>query len=47
MRSSTSMSRQTKRSAIAYRVRDGLVEITNIFHGGRDYEALYRNASGE
>lgn len=33
--------------AIAYRVRDGLVEITNIFHGGRDYEALYRNASGE
>jgi toxin ParE1/3/4 len=31
-----------ERSAvIAYRITD-VVEITNVFYGGRDYEALYR-----
>jgi toxin ParE1/3/4 len=28
-------------AVIAYRITD-VVEITNVFHGGRDYEALYR-----
>jgi toxin ParE1/3/4 len=27
---------------IAYVVEGGAVQITNIFYGGRDYEALYR-----
>lgn len=31
-----------RRAVVAYRVVDGAVEITNIFYGGRDYEALYR-----
>jgi len=32
-----------ERSAvIAYTVEDDCVRITNVFHGGRDYEALYR-----
>lgn len=29
-------------AVIAYRVEDDRVRITNIFYGGRDYEALYR-----
>jgi toxin ParE1/3/4 len=29
---------------IIYRVISETVEITNIFHGGRDYAALYRRA---
>jgi toxin ParE1/3/4 len=32
-----------RKAVIAYRVTDA-VEITNVFYGGRDYEALYRNA---
>ena len=33
-----------ERSAvIAYLVENDCVRITNIFYGGRDYEALYRN----
>ena len=32
-----------ERSAvIAYRVENDTVEITNIFYGGQDYEALYK-----
>lgn len=31
-----------KRAVIAYRVGDDTVEITNVFYGGRDFEALYR-----
>ncbi len=32
-----------ERSAvIAYVIENGRVQITNIFYGGRDYEALYR-----
>lgn len=31
-----------KRAVIAYLVGDGLVDITNVFYGGRDYEALYK-----
>ena len=31
-----------KRTVIAYRLVGGKVEIVNVFHGGRDYEALYR-----
>lgn len=30
-----------RKAVIAYRVLDGRVEITNVFYGGRDYEALY------
>lgn len=30
-------------AVIAYRLADGRVEITNIFYGDRDYEALYRD----
>jgi len=29
-------------TVIAYLVEDGQVCITNVFYGGRDYEALYR-----
>jgi toxin ParE1/3/4 len=29
-------------AVITYIVTDTRVEITNIFYGGRDYEALYR-----
>jgi len=36
-----------RRTVIAYRVVDDVVEITNIFHGGRDFEALYRQAPGK
>jgi toxin ParE1/3/4 len=31
-----------RRTVIAYRVVDDVVEITNIFYGGRDYEAMFR-----
>lgn len=31
-----------RRAVIAYRLVNNQVEITNIFHGGRDFEALYR-----
>jgi len=31
-----------RRAVIAYRVIDDRVEITNVFYGGRDFEALYR-----
>lgn len=31
-----------RRAVIAYRVLPDAVEITNIFYGGRDLEALYR-----
>lgn len=30
------------RAVIAYLIVGDRVEITNVFHGGRDYEALYR-----
>jgi toxin ParE1/3/4 len=33
-----------RRAVIAYRVTS-VVEITNVFYGGRDYEALYRRDS--
>ena len=29
-------------AVIAYLVEDGQVCVTNVFYGGRDYEALYR-----
>jgi toxin ParE1/3/4 len=35
------------RTIIAYRVLEDCVEITNVFYGGRDYEALFRNASDQ
>src|SRR5262249_16705482 len=31
-----------RRAVIAYRVSSKAVEITNVFYGGRDYEAIYR-----
>jgi toxin ParE1/3/4 len=31
-------------AVVAYKVEDDCVRITNIFYGGKDYEALYRNA---
>jgi toxin ParE1/3/4 len=31
------------RAVIAYLARDHRVEITNVFYGGQDYEALYRD----
>jgi toxin ParE1/3/4 len=31
-----------RRAVIAYLVIEDVVEITNVFYGGRDYEALYR-----
>lgn len=31
-----------RRAVIAYRLSDRCVEITNIFYGGRDFDALYR-----
>ncbi|HYZ21286.1 MAG TPA: type II toxin-antitoxin system RelE/ParE family toxin, partial [Rhodopila sp.] len=32
-----------RRAVIIYRILSGdIVEITNVFHGGRDYAALYR-----
>jgi toxin ParE1/3/4 len=36
-----------RRAVIVYRVGDGIVEITNIFHGGRDYAALYRRGEAD
>ena len=32
-----------KRAVIAYLVGDDVVDITNVFYGGRDYEALYQS----
>ncbi|MDO1581471.1 type II toxin-antitoxin system RelE/ParE family toxin [Rhizobium oryzicola] len=32
-----------RKAVIAYVIRHDAVEITNIFYGGRDYEALYRD----
>lgn len=32
-------------AVIAYTVDGDCVRVTNIFYGGKDYEALYRNAS--
>lgn len=31
-----------RRAVIAYRVLPDAVEVTNIFYGGRDFDALYR-----
>lgn len=36
-----------RRAVIAYLIVGETVEITNVFHGGRDYEALYRGQDGE
>jgi toxin ParE1/3/4 len=37
-----------ERSAvIVYVIADGRVQITNIFYGGRDYEALYRRIDSD
>jgi toxin ParE1/3/4 len=30
-----------RKAVIAYLVHDGTVEITNVFYGGRDFEAFY------
>lgn len=32
------------RAVIAYMAREHRVEITNVFYGGQDYEALYRRS---
>jgi toxin ParE1/3/4 len=32
-------------AVIAYVVEDNQVSVTNVFYGGRDYEALYRGAA--
>ncbi|MFY9290186.1 MAG: type II toxin-antitoxin system RelE/ParE family toxin [Methylorubrum rhodinum] len=34
-------------AVIAYRIEPGRVLVTNVFYGGRDFEALYRSDSGE
>ncbi|TXM66533.1 type II toxin-antitoxin system RelE/ParE family toxin [Methylobacterium sp. WL12] len=34
-------------AVIAYRAEPTSVRITNVFYGGRDFEALYRGASSE
>ena len=37
-----------ERSAlIAYKVEPGCVRVTNVFYGGRDYEAFYRDQEPE
>ncbi|MDR3510461.1 MAG: type II toxin-antitoxin system RelE/ParE family toxin [Caulobacteraceae bacterium] len=36
-----------QRVVIAYRIEAEAVEITNVFYGGRDYEALYRGRDSE
>jgi toxin ParE1/3/4 len=36
-----------RRAVIAYRVLEDVVEITNVFFGGRDYEALYTRDAEE
>jgi toxin ParE1/3/4 len=33
-----------RKAVIAYVVREGRVEITNVFYGGRDFESMYRDA---
>lgn len=33
-----------RRGVIAYRVERDVVEIVNVFYGGRDYETFYRSA---
>jgi toxin ParE1/3/4 len=33
-------------AVIAYKIEEGAVRITNVFYGGRDYEALYRGGGG-
>jgi toxin ParE1/3/4 len=35
------------RAVIVYRVLGDTVEITNVFHGGRDYAALYRRGQAD
>jgi toxin ParE1/3/4 len=35
------------RGVIAYIVRDDVVEIVDIFYGGRDYEVLYRDEGAD
>lgn len=35
-----------RRAVIAYRISGDVVEITNIFYGGRDFEAIYRGRAG-
>jgi toxin ParE1/3/4 len=32
-----------RKAVIAYVVMDGRVEITNVFYGGRDFEAIYQD----
>ncbi|KQP48726.1 MULTISPECIES: type II toxin-antitoxin system RelE/ParE family toxin [unclassified Methylobacterium] len=34
-------------AVIAYLVEDDSVRITNVFYGGRDYEALYRRSDDD
>ena len=34
-------------AVIAYVVESDTVRVTNVFYGGRDYEALYRDHDGE
>jgi toxin ParE1/3/4 len=36
-----------RRAVIVYRVLGNTVEITNVFHGGRDYAALYRRGEAD
>jgi toxin ParE1/3/4 len=36
-----------RRAVIAYRVERDCVRILNVFYGGRDYEALYRERTAE
>ncbi|HUZ62941.1 MAG TPA: type II toxin-antitoxin system RelE/ParE family toxin [Acetobacteraceae bacterium] len=36
-----------RRAVIVYRVVGAAVEITNVFHGGRNYAALYRRGEAE
>jgi toxin ParE1/3/4 len=36
-----------RRAVIAYSIDNNIVRITNIFYGGRDYEALYRRDADE
>jgi toxin ParE1/3/4 len=33
-----------RRAVVAYRVAGDLVEITNVFYGGRDFEAILRDS---
>jgi toxin ParE1/3/4 len=36
-----------RRAVIAHKVESDCVRITNVFYGGRDYQALYRGQSAE